>query len=98
MLDLLGAMRLSIVLLATSRSRLYALATIVAASSGWADMNSTALRRPRRMARMKSPLVAAASPVVTPITLHNGGSASLAETSTRNWDLFFDHTGSAIAE
>ena len=59
-------------------------------------MNSTALRRARITARMKSPLLAIAAPVVTPTTLSSGGRMSLATATARYFVLYFDQTGSAI--
>ena len=57
-------------------------------------MNSTARRRARMTARMKSPRVFAASPVTMPTTLSSGGNASAPVISTRYLSLFFDHSGS----
>ena len=59
----------------------------------FAYMYSTALRRALITARMKSPLVFAASAVVTPITLLSAGSTSGAAAINLYLPRFFDHSG-----
>src|SRR6266566_4620860 len=69
---------------------------MAADAPGFAWMYSTALRLAFSTPRINSPFVVAASPVVTPTTLHSSGSAAAAIAMTLYLPGRDDHSGSSI--